>query len=183
MSSKKIQVQEEVTPNLIPMIDIMFLLLLFFMLGADMGQRELEEVILPKAMSVKEDKAQKEKDASKLDRLTINIYHRYPNEVKCASYTKGLVCREQAHWRVGIRGHDYSEPEKLGMMLKKEADLARNDPKNPLISERKVMIRADASSPYGLVQRAMNICAKAGIYKIECGAARPADDRRDHRRG
>jgi biopolymer transport protein ExbD len=26
----------------------MFLLLLFFMLGADMGQRELEEVMLPR---------------------------------------------------------------------------------------------------------------------------------------
>ena len=42
------------------------------------------------------------------------------------------------------------------------------------------MIRADASSPYGLVQRAMNICAKAGIYKIECGAARPGEDDKKH---
>jgi biopolymer transport protein ExbD len=158
------------------MVDIMFLLLLFFMLGADMGQRELEEVILPKAYSVKEDKATKEKD--KMDRLTVNVYHRYPNEVKCSAYAKGQVCREEAHWRTGIKGKDYSDPEKLGGVLKKEADLARTDPKNPLVSERKVMIRGDASAPYGLVQRTMNTCAKAGIYKIECGAARPADDRR-----
>ena len=158
-------------PNLIPMIDIMFLLLLFFMLGADMGQRELEEVMLPKASSMKEDKENKEKDKN---RLTINVYHRY--EVKCQLYEKNAVCRDDAHWRTGIKGKDYSEPEKLGGYLKKEADATRGlDPKNPQVSELKVMIRADKSAPYGLAQRAMNTCAKAGIYKVEVGAARPMD--------
>ena len=37
------------------MIDIMFLLLLFFMLGADMGQREKEELILPNADKIKDE--------------------------------------------------------------------------------------------------------------------------------
>ena len=40
--AKKSKEAQHTNPNLIPMIDIMFLLLLFFMLGADMGQRELE---------------------------------------------------------------------------------------------------------------------------------------------
>jgi biopolymer transport protein ExbD len=172
--SKKMAASEHVNPNLIPMIDIMFLLLLFFMLGADMGQRELEEVMLPKAMSLKEDKENKEKDKNK---LTINVYHRY--EVKCQAYLKGGVCRDDAHWRTGIKGKDYSEPEKLGGYLKKEADATRGqDPKNPQVSELKVQIRADASAPYGLAQRAMNTCAKAGIYKVEVGAARPVTDKR-----
>src|SRR4249920_339440 len=105
MSGKKKAggISDYTNPNLIPMIDIMFLLLLFFMLGADMGQRELEEVMLPKASSMKEDK---EKDKN---RLTINVYHRY--EVKCQAYEKSLVCRDDAHWRTGIKGKDYSEPE------------------------------------------------------------------------
>src|SRR5262250_3420987 len=95
---------QHVNPNLIPMIDIMFLLLLFFMLGADMGQRELEEVMLPKAASMKEDKENKEKDKNK---LTINVYHKY--EVKCSQYGDGpgnsiKVCRDDAHWRTGIKG-------------------------------------------------------------------------------
>jgi len=172
--SRKVAASEHVNPNLIPMIDIMFLLLLFFMLGADMGQRELEEVMLPKAMSMKEDKENKEKDKNK---LTINVYHRY--EVKCQAYLKGQVCRDDAHWRTGIKGKDYSEPEKLGGYLKKEADATRGqDPKNPQVSELKVQIRADASAPYGLAQRAMNTCAKAGIYKVEVGAARPVTDKR-----
>lgn len=177
MAKKGAQGSEYTNPNLIPMIDIMFLLLLFFMLGADMGQRELEEVILPKASSMKEDKENKEKDKNK---LTINVYHRY--EVKCQAYAKSQVCRDDAHWRTGIKGKDYSEPEKLGGYLKKEADLTRGtDPKNPQVSELKVQIRADQSAPYGLAQRAMNTCAKAGIYKVEVGAARPAEEKK--RRG
>jgi hypothetical protein len=35
------------------------------------------------------------------------------------------VCRDDAHWRTGIKGKDYSEPEKLGGYLKKEADATR----------------------------------------------------------
>jgi biopolymer transport protein ExbD len=172
MSKKTAGASDYTNPNLIPMIDIMFLLLLFFMLGADMGQRELEEVMLPKASSMKEDKENKEKDKNK---LTINVYHRY--EVKCVAYAKNDVCRDDAHWRTGIKGKDYSEPEKLGGYLKKEADATRGlDPKNPQVSELKVQIRADASAPYGLAQRAMNTCAKAGIYKVEVGASRPAGE-------
>ena len=43
----KPSVKEDVTCNLIPMVDIMFLLLLFFILGADMSQREQADLILP----------------------------------------------------------------------------------------------------------------------------------------
>ena len=46
------------------------------------------------------------------------------------------------------------------------------------MSELKVQIRADASAPYGLAQRAMNTCAKAGIYKVEVGAARPVTEKK-----
>ena len=169
--SKKLSVQEEISPNLIPMVDIMFLLLLFFMLSADMGQRELEDVVLPKAMSVKEDK--EAKGGKDRDRMTVNVFHR--PELKCGSYNKGAVCREENHWRVGVKGRDYSEPERLLNFLKKEAGTTGGDITAPKISERKVMIRADASAPYGLAQRAMNVCAKAGIYKVEVGAAQPMD--------
>src|SRR5690242_5693248 len=116
------QVQEEVSPNLIPMIDIMFLLLLFFMLGADMGHRELEEVMLPQAQSIKEDKEVK---GQQKDRLTVNIYHRYSNEVQCAAYAASRTCREAGHWRIGIRGGDFTDPGKLAELLKREADLFR----------------------------------------------------------
>src|SRR5262245_34782615 len=136
---EKIKVSEEVAPNLVPMIDIMFLLLLFFMLSADMGQRELEEVLLPKAHSLKEDKVNDEKAAE--GRLTINVYHKYSNEVKCQALEKKQVCRDDRHWLVGIKGVDYSDQndpqmEKLRKRLDEEAKSERKDPKTN-ISERK----------------------------------------------
>lgn len=173
----KIQVQEEVSPNLIPMIDIMFLLLLFFMLGADMGQRELEEVLLPKALSVREEK---ETVGQKNDKVVVNVYHDY--DVRCEDYANGRTCRAQKHWRIGIRGRDFTDLKKLEQYLKQEADAGRSAPAAGLskgaplpTSERPVTIRGDAAAPYGQVQEVVNTCAKVGIYKIECGAARPPE--------
>ncbi len=177
MSAKKIQIQEDITPNLIPMIDIMFLLLLFLMIASDMGQRELELVRLPVADVVKEDKPETEtKDAP--ERLTINIYHVLPPQVDCKVYEDNGICREERHWRMGIKGTDYTDMDKLLAVLDREAAPGRKgtDPKAPKVSERKVMIRADGAAPYGLPQKAMNVCAKAGMYKIDVGAAQPALD-------
>ena len=170
------EIDADVSPNLIPMIDIMFLLLLFFMLGADMGHRELEDVTLPKATSIKEDKDVKGKEH---DRLTINIYHVYAKDLLCSTYAAGGTCREAGHWRIGIRGADYTEPEQLSTLLKSEADLFRTaggaaPGAAATASDRRIMIRADALAPYGHVQDVMNLCAREGIYQIECGAARPA---------
>ncbi len=163
---QKVKVEEDVSCNLIPMIDIMFLLLLFFMLGADMGQRELEEVRLPVASSVKEEKGkQKEK-------LTVNVYHVYDNVVKCKAYADGEICIDDTHWIIGIRGKDYNK-ETIKAMLMQEADLDRPEKNGP--SERRVCIRADQAALYGFVQRVMNTCAEVKIYKVEIAAAQKMD--------
>jgi len=176
MSSKKVSIQEDITPNLIPMIDIMFLLLLFLMIASDMGQRELELVRLPVADVVKEDKPETETEKAG-ERLTINIYHVLPDQTPCKLYDTNEICREERHWRIGIKGTDYVDMEKLFALLDKEAAIGRKgtDPKAPRVSERKVMIRADGSAPYGMPQKAMNVCARAGMYKIDVGAAQPVD--------
>ena len=171
---KKVDTQEELTPNLIPMVDIMFLLLLFLMLGADMGQRELEDVLLPNAEHVKEDK-QKDNASKISERFTVNVYHLYPSgreAVKCEAYAKRLVCRDPTHWRIAIKGKPYktATDENFKKALKVEADVGKKSPTDR-VSERKVMLRVDGSAPYGLAQGVMNACAFAGLYKIEAGAA------------
>ncbi len=160
-----IQVQEDVSPNLIPMIDIMFLLLLFLMLGADMGQREFEEVMLPivDASSVKEDKIRDHAGTT-----TINVYHKY--EGKCEPFENGGICTVREHWRIGVRGEDY-DTKTIGALIKSEANEGR-DPRTPNApSERKVMIRADQGAIYEYVQKVIEACAMSGLYKIEIGAA------------
>jgi len=164
---------ETISPNLIPMVDVVFLIMLFFMLGADMGHRELEEVRLPTADQVREDKPSSNPRDT---RLTVNVYHMYETEVNCEDYREGRVCVDENHWKIGINGKDYTS-ETLKPLMQEQADLERLDPNNPRISERRVMIRADQSALYGFVQKVMNVCAEVGIYKIEIGAAQKMEVR------
>lgn len=185
MAVKQVSADSAVAPNLVPMVDIMFLLLLFFMLGADMGQRELEEVKLPIADSVKEDKQELDATKPENQRLTINIYH--DTQIKCKDYeTEGGVCRDEAHWAIGIRGKDFKEHEALKLELQGLVEIYREktgtqvgpvEPGKPRPAcEMKVMIRGDGAALYSYVQRAMNACGDAGIYKIEIGAAQRNPD-------
>jgi biopolymer transport protein ExbD len=176
---KQVAAQENIAPNLIPMVDIMFLLLLFFMLGADMGQRELEEVKLPVAADVHEDKDDAPSKKAQ-PRVNVNVYH---DNDKCVNYKQGEgICIEDAHWKIGIHGNSWDQNgnpipnenvtgKSLHDFLSGEADLERTDPNNLSVSDRRVMIRADAASLYGFVQKVMNACAEVGIYKVEIGAA------------
>lgn len=156
------QLAEHANPNLIPMIDIMFLLLLFFMLGADMGHRELESVTLPTAQHV-----QKDELADKEARLTINAHHR--EKIPCPVYGARQICRTEAHWEIAFRGKDCTEADTLSHEIQGTATNLPGD----LLADKRVMIRADAGAPFGLAQRAMNVCARNGIYKVEVGAAKP----------
>jgi biopolymer transport protein ExbD len=164
MKPTRPSLQESVAPNLIPMIDIMFLLLLFFMLGSDLSQRELESVRLPKA-----EQARQDPPADKDGRLTINAHH--DEAIRCDAYDHHRICRDEAHWRIRMHGEDCTEAGKLSAAIARSAL-----PTGLALSERKVMIRADGGAPFGLARRALGACAENKIYKIEVGAARPKPD-------
>ena len=152
---KSMDVEENVGCNLIPMIDIMFLLLLFFMLSADMTQRVAEDMKLPEADQVKEDPKKKEG----YETTTVNLVGELEN------------------WHVVIAGHHYPDWENLKTALH---DLAHqpgeDEPGNPpgtYFSTRAIMLRADWLAPYKHVQRLIQMCSKAGFYKIEVVAVKP----------
>jgi biopolymer transport protein ExbD len=167
--------EESVACNLIPMIDIMFLLLLFFMLGADMTQRELEEVKLPPAdHCVKDDFV-----ATGPGRTTVNVFHAGARSgdssgVACALHDAGGVCRDPAHWLVAIRGAEFGASESA-IRMKDEADASRERGDGSAADAREVMIRADEGAPYAVVQKVIEGCASAGLWKIAVGAAQPTE--------
>jgi biopolymer transport protein ExbD len=178
-----VSAESSVTPNLVPMVDIMFLLLLFLMVGADMQQREREEVHLPIATSAKQEDPNNVEDETNRA-LVLNVYHN--TEGACSAYDVSNMCTEKSHWAIGVKGIDYTEDKasELKAYLEGEVQGERErrglpapeagKPKPP--SELKVMVRADKAALYAFVQRAMNSCADAGIYKIEIGAALPAPE-------
>ena len=172
---KKTEVKEDFVLNLIAMVDIMFLLLLFFMLGSDMTQRELAELVLPQCDQVQEDpKKAKAKDDFY---TTINVHHKYDEGgFRCAVNASGKVCREADHWLYAIRGKEYTK-DTIQAQLQDEAAATMETEKDPesgiVMSARKVLIRADYLAPYGDVNKLIEYCGKANIYKIEVGAAQP----------
>src|SRR5262245_63707025 len=120
MSKKKrkaLTIKEDLIVNLVPMVDIMFLLLLFFMLGADMSQREQAELVLPTASEIKEN----EKVKSDEPTTTVNIQHIDPPGGKCPINASQGYCREADHWAVIIRGRQIPR-ETLKDQIKNEAE-------------------------------------------------------------
>ena len=176
MAHKKAPVIEEsISPNLIPMIDIMFLLLLFFMLGADMSQRELAgELILPEAAKVPEDDNKKVEGE---EHTTINIHHEVEDGSACAVNANGGICREEGHWQWSIRGKNFNK-NTLKDQLAIEAAMNMETEPDPVakkvLSARNVLIRADSAAPYGDIQKVIELCGTVGIYKVEVAAARPS---------
>jgi len=158
---KQISAESSVAPNLVPMVDIMFLLLLFFMLGADMGQRELEEVKLPIANSTKEEKSD-DTDPSAAKRMTINVYHDFDH---CSGYEATMLCADRSHWAIGIRGNDFGEGKEAELKAFLEGEVQNYKEQSgekieaPVPGklkppcEMRVMIRADQAALYEYVQR------------------------------
>ena len=166
--------EENVAVNVVPLVDIMFLLLLFLMVGGDMSHRESTEVQLPQA-----DKAvEANRDVGEERYAVINIH-----PVKDPTSENDRLApwfREIANWQFAIGGVEYRDYFALVDQLKivaeqklEEAPLPGTNPPKYL-SAVKITIRADKSAPYGMIQFAMQACAETSLYKIEVGAAKPA---------
>lgn len=135
--------------DLTPMIDCVFLLIIFFMCVTEMAKTEVEQLTLPKA-----NKAIEDKDVPK-DRQLINV-------------TYSIVNNNEVMSNIIIRKVNYNKPEELVAFLKNKAEKAGRDEKG--ISRISVKIRADGRVAYQQVQRVMVACMKAGISRISFGA-------------
>ncbi len=174
---KKGKLKEDISPNVVPMIDIMFLLLLFFMLGADMSQREAIEISIPKAKNVPEPKDIDQKDVFT---LTVNIHHAAPGGAACPINDNGGVCRENDHWQWQIMGEDFNRED-----MKKQLVIIAQDHLEPVedavaktkLSALFLLIRADEKAPYGDVQKLTEYAGLAHIYKIQLAANKPLPDK------
>ena len=150
--------QRDLALQVVPLIDIMFLLLLFFMLGADMSQRENPELALPVA------DVPLEKRAPDVRSLTANVRHECAPE-SCALHENGGQCRDPRHWRRTVLGQDCT-PAQFESTL---ADAAQDAPEPDSLH---LLVRADERAPYGSVQELFQRAAHAGVYRIELAAAR-----------
>ncbi len=166
--------EEPLTPNLIPMIDVMFLLLLFFLLGADMAARAEEPLRLARADRAQELPAEND---PRFPETVANVHH---VAATCASYDAG-ACREPSHWRASISGRAYTPIELESELAALAAtDLAPLDRRSVdarerrAFSRRAVRVRADEQACFGDVRRVVEACGWAGIHRVSLGTELPA---------
>jgi len=163
--------EESVAVNVVPLVDIMFLLLLFLMIGGDMSHRESTEVMLPQADRATESNP----DLGDTRYCIVNVHPKNDN-----MDLNGPAATDPANWQFAISGIEYPDYWALLDQLKvigetKLEDTPIEGTKPPkYLSAVLVTLRADKRAPYAMIQYAMQACAEAGLYKIEVGAAKPA---------
>jgi len=153
---------EELDMNMTPMIDVVFLLIIFFMLITDMTQQDLEILTLPKATTAVPD----EPDPKDF-RPVINI-----------TQLGDMVVKRDTVFKSAETGGDEDETDLKGTLLQFR-DNMEEEPFNietgagPMIPADFLLIRADQYTLFHYVQRVMTVCGDKDIqiWKVQLAAA------------
>jgi len=154
MNLQKHDAETDMEMNMTPMIDVVFLLIIFFMIITDLSQQELEDLELPLAQKAQEDKPDPE-----ASRPILNI--RQDGKI--------IVRRETlfdpADGNVD-RSRVSSYLASMARSMKKAEDGLPDEP---------ILIRADEFTPFREIQKIMEMCADQNIkiWKVELAAKVP----------
>ena len=190
MARRRAKIDEgESEINMTPMIDVVFNLIIFFMVITDMTQQELEYLILPKADLAQEDPGEDK------DRLIVNIVDPNAEDSKDRVdpnlppiFFKGRQVRdfEDLRRRLRIAADPLVYPEKEKPDGTKLDPVGKLNGKPVWPSSRALLVRCDQGQMFGWVQAIMQICTfmpgrplqkelqeSPLIYKIEIAVAEP----------
>lgn len=145
-------------PDLTPMIDITFQLVVFFLVANDLTRKEIEELELPQALAGGEDKGEDQ-------RIIINILQ--PKDINNPPKIPTIK----------VKGREY-DLKQLERFMKTQADLKREGDGSPgSPSAVYVLVRADKHAPWQHIQYVMQACAAPGvaIYKMQFATTKNAD--------
>ena len=139
--------ETECKMNMTPMIDVVFQLLIFFILVTELQNRDFEELTLPRA-----DQAEADTEPP-AGRTTINV-------------KLNRLGKEE----VWVMGNEYSL-DALKARLTAEAEIYMEGP----FSTKPILIRADMKAQYKAVQDVMQACIESNIWKLSFGASKEDD--------
>ena len=162
--SKAHEKQEDIELNLTPMIDVVFNLIIFFMLVADLSQKDIELLQLPWSTQAQADTGQEDL------RIIINV-------VKA-----GKTNEDRRNWKSGdpvlikVKGDEVNLKtltQRLLVFAERKRDMEH--PMQP--SEVFALIRCDEKIRWLEVQWVMQACADPDvrIYKLQFATGKPRD--------
>jgi biopolymer transport protein ExbD len=149
---KKATDASDVELNMTPMIDVVFNLIIFFMIVTDMTQKELENLTLPNSTQAVEDTG----DESER-RVVINIVQKNPKTFAQDKEVE-IIIKKQVYDLNKLKEHLFTQAE-----VKRDM----THPSQP--SEIFVLIRCDQDVRWREVQWVMQACADPAvrIYKLQ----------------
>lgn len=166
MAKRESKLVSKIDINMTPMIDVVFLLIIFFMIITDMTQQDLEELQLPIAETATEDKPNPDER-----RPIVNIPH-----------TGKIIVKRETYYDPE---RDDGKSEPYGEVKRYLATAAEMMPKEPLsegasvmLPDEPLLIRADESTAFKHVQKVMEICGTQGIqiWKVQLAVAVPEEE-------
>ena len=164
MNINKHDPETDMEMNMTPMIDVVFLLIIFFMVITDMTQQDLEDLTLPVAVKADPDKPK-------------------PGEMR-------PVVNINIDGTVKVKREKIFDPEASDQFKKLKAYLADSAAKmekehfnkeagtGPLIPANALLVRADQNTPFKYVQKVMELCGLEGIqiWKVQLAASEPPEN-------
>lgn len=151
--------------DMTPMIDVVFLLIIFFMIITDMSQKDLEDLELPMALSAVEDKPD-----PKLKRPIINILH-----------TGVIRMHSQTKYDPELDDGKEKPYEEVERYLATAAQLMPQEPlaegSSVMLPDEPLLVRADESTQFKHIQKVLELCGKEGIqiWKVQLAVSVPED--------
>ncbi|MBN2490620.1 MAG: biopolymer transporter ExbD [Planctomycetes bacterium] len=136
-----------------PMIDVVFLLIVFFMIVVDLTQQEIVLLQLPTAVHAIPDKKPEQ------NRLTVNVtWDKREQQAAIRIKRTEMTLDELKAWMYPIARSKIDAKTKF--------------------SEIPILIRCDQDAPFRVVQQIMAVCADKDIqiYKVMLAAAEPKPD-------
>jgi biopolymer transport protein ExbD len=136
-------------PDMTPMIDVTFQLIIFFMLTMNFSQDEQNELIrLPSSELAKPADAKAE----------------LPLTIQVSNYEEGNEKKGIGRGRIFLLGGAWCDIAGLDRPLLAEAQMIKDKGGTP--AKATVIIRADREAPTGKVQELIKVCQKRGFEKF-----------------
>ncbi len=161
----------DVEMDMTPMIDIVFQMVMFFVIVSDFSQKDIAKLTLPWSTVGVDDEGDDE------SRLIINI------TAPRLSDTKVKKGDENVYSKIMVRGkpHDFQSLQKfLELNGVQNPKYRETDPTKKGLSNRSLLIRCDGNQSFDYVKAILQICAQPdiAIYKVEIATAEQPKDKK-----
>ena len=171
MNLAKHDAETDMKMDMTPMIDVVFNLIIFFMIITDLTQQDLEELQLPMAKYAVEDKPPPDQW-----RPILNV-----------QYDGKIIVKRDVLYDPEVDANKADPYEKVKQWLASAALRMKKeyfDPEGktgPLIPDEPLLIRADETTPFKHVQKIMEFCGVQNImiWKVQLACSVPDENKSD----